>query len=251
MAQGREKRKAGQHALEKGRKSALLWKLTRAGADVAGLKGVEKYAKQQERLAQKTWIAGGEAEVRVGEELERLAEHGFYVFHDVQLPRVGNVDHVALGRQGIFAVETKSHRCTVTREGGELLLNGRFPERDAVKQSWRGAYGVGEIVGHRVTPLLVFTNAFVQGRVLVRGVRVLPAKWLVGEVLKGGAALEPAVLKRAVSALSTATGYYPSSAPRRSLSGTPDNRQLPADDSIEKDRSARPWVHFSMFKSAP
>src|SRR3712207_8435152 len=96
MAKEQEKRKAGQHALKKGRKSALLWKLAGAGAEAVGLKGVEKHAKRQERLARKTWIAGGEAEVLVGRELSTLAEHGFYVFHDVQLPRVGNVDHVVL-----------------------------------------------------------------------------------------------------------------------------------------------------------
>jgi hypothetical protein len=248
MAQEREKRKAGQHAWEKGRKDLLLWKLARAGAGALGLKGVEKHARQQERAAQKTWVAGGEGEVRVGRLLDGLSGHGFYVFHDVRLPRVGNVDHVALGPQGIFAIETKSHKVTVTSEGGVLLLNGRVPERDAIKQSWRGSYRIQEIVGQRVTPLLVFSQAFVQGRISVQGVRVLPSQWLVGGILKGGAGLESVALKQAVAALGSAVGCYPSSAPRRVAGEAPDPRQLPASDSVQGSRSARPWVHFSMFE---
>jgi hypothetical protein len=248
MAQERAKRKAGQHALKKGRKDALLWKMARAGAGALGLKGVEKRAREQERAVQKTWVAGGEGEVRVGRELDGLTGHGFYVFHDVRLPRVGNVDHVALGPQGIFAIETKSHKGTVTSEAGALLLNGRVPERDAIKQSWRGCYRIREIVGQRVTPLLVFSEAFVQGRISVQGVRVLPSKWLVGEILTGRADLEAVALKQAVAALGSAVGCYPSSAPRRVAGGAPDPRQLPADDSVQGSRSARPWVHFSMFK---
>ena len=60
------------------------------------------------RAAEKTWIAGGRAEERVGEELEGLRAHGFYVFHDVPLPGVGNVDHVVLAPPGVFAVEVKT-----------------------------------------------------------------------------------------------------------------------------------------------
>lgn len=247
MAGGWEKREAGQHALGRGRKETLLWKLAGAGAGAIGLKGVEKHAREQERAVRRTWISGGEAEVRVGEELDRLSEHGFYVFHDVQLPQVGNVDHVAFGPRGVFAIETKSYRGTVTSEGGILLLNGRITERDAIKQSWRGSYRIQEIVGHRITPLLVFSPAFVQGRIFVQGVRVLPLKWLVTEILKGETEMDPAALKQAVSALSTATSCYPSAAPRRGVSEPSGSRQLPAVEPAETDRSARPWVHFSMF----
>lgn len=249
MAHKGEKRQAGQHALAKGRKRALLWRLVGAGAGAIGLEGGAKQAKRQERRAQRTWIAGGEAEVEVGRELFRLAEHGYYVFHDVGLPRVGNVDHVALGPQGIFAVETKSHRGTVTSGDGVLLLNGRVPERDAIKQSWRGSYRIQEIVGHKVTPLLVFTNAFVQRRLLVRGVRVLPSRWLVAEVLKGAVALEPAALKRAVAALGAETGCYPSFGPRRGASGRPERPELPAGGRGRADGAERPWVHLRMFDS--
>lgn len=124
-----EKREAGQHALGKGRKDAFLWKLASAGAGAIGLKGLESHARRQEGMVRRTWITGG------GAELDRLADHGFYVFHDVQLPRVGNVDHVALGPLGLFAIETKSHKGKVSSQNNVLLLNGHTLEKDFIKQS--------------------------------------------------------------------------------------------------------------------
>jgi hypothetical protein len=50
---------------------------------------------------------GYEGEVAVGQELNQLMIHGFRVFHD--FPADGfNIDHVVVGRTGVFAVETKA-----------------------------------------------------------------------------------------------------------------------------------------------
>ena len=50
---------------------------------------------------------GYEGEVAVGQELNQLMYQGFHVFHD--FPADGfNIDHVVVGRTGVFAVETKA-----------------------------------------------------------------------------------------------------------------------------------------------
>ena len=69
-------------------------------ASALKFRGIERAARNKARTAEKTWLAGGRAEERAGEKLEGLRAHGFYVFHDVPLPGVGNVDHVALGEKG-------------------------------------------------------------------------------------------------------------------------------------------------------
>lgn len=50
---------------------------------------------------------GLEAESAVGEELNQLMKQGFSVFHDVPGDKAFNVDHVVVGPNGVFAVETK------------------------------------------------------------------------------------------------------------------------------------------------
>ncbi len=106
--------------------------------------------------------------------------HGFYLLHDVPLAGCGNVDHVVLGEKGFYVIEKKSHKGQVTAKGRDLLLNGRSPEKDFVKQAWRGCYRLREILDAEVTPILLFAEAFIEGRLLVWGARVLPLPWLVG-----------------------------------------------------------------------
>lgn len=210
----RERRAAGQHALSKGRKSFAMWTVAEMGASLFGIEGARKFAKDRARAAENTWLAGGRAEERVGEELEGLRSHGFYVFHDVQLPGVGNVDHIVLGERGFFAIETKSHAGHVTTRGGLLLRNGRPFEKDFVKQAWSGCYRLREILDADVAPVLLFTDAFVEGRITARGVRVLPLTWVVGEILKYKSRHDRKTVKAAVARLSETIGCHPSAAPR-------------------------------------
>ncbi len=179
-----------------------------------GLESARKAAGDRAQSAQRTWLAGGRAEERVGEKLEALRAHGFYVFHDVQLPCAGNVDHVVLGERGFFAIETKSHAGRVTARGGQLFRNGRAFEKDFVKQAWSGCYRLREVLDADVAPLLLFTDAFVEGRIVARGVRVLPLEWCVEEILNSEHRHEPRTVKVAVARLSSATGCHPSAAPR-------------------------------------
>lgn len=63
---------------------------------------------------------GYDAELAVGQELNRLMRDGYYVFHDVHLNNSAedyNIDHVVVGTTGVFAVETKGRSKPLQKEG--------------------------------------------------------------------------------------------------------------------------------------
>ena len=64
-----------------------------------------RIARTRQRIQRLRLARSGER--AVGQHLERLRESGIHIFHDV--PGDGfNIDHVLVGEQGIFAVETKT-----------------------------------------------------------------------------------------------------------------------------------------------
>jgi hypothetical protein len=117
---------------------------------------------------------------------ERIHE----VLHDVDNP-YGNIDHLVISRQaGIFMVETKSHRGTITTTEREILLNGHAPEKNFVAQSLRNSYWVCDeaerVIGQKpwIAAVVVFTNAFVKAGKPVKGVRVTNKKYLLNLLQK-------------------------------------------------------------------
>lgn len=77
---------------------------------------------------------GEEGELIVAQAIEQsLIPKGYVVFHDIQLEKDGkrsNVDHLLIGENGIFAIETKTYRKPNNRspevryDGRELLWGG-------------------------------------------------------------------------------------------------------------------------------
>ena len=64
-----------------------------------------------------TWGIGAKGEETVERHLERLGG-SYRVIHDVVLPNMrGNIDHVVLGANGVFAIETKNHNGFITCSG--------------------------------------------------------------------------------------------------------------------------------------
>ena len=76
---------------------------------------------------------GYEGELAVGQELNQLLRHGYYVYHDFPADRF-NIDHVVLGPAGVFAVETKARRKPTTGNGqsdAKVIYDGQklhFPD---------------------------------------------------------------------------------------------------------------------------
>ena len=118
------------------------------------------------------WDQGAMGEEEVGKLLEGLASEGWHVTHDISLGGA-NVDHVLVGPGGIFAIETKSQHGRIGIDSvGEPMLRQAYAEMKLVER----------ITGMRAQALLVFSHAYLVGRVPARrrGVTVLPARMLEG-----------------------------------------------------------------------
>jgi hypothetical protein len=133
-----------------------------------------KHAKQAER--------GAIAEEKTGAILEGLPE-GNFIINDFNTGR-GNIDHILVGPKGVFTLEVKSHRGTVTFDNGSLLRDGQPCEKDFLKQAWAECFAVREILAKwdikepKAEPLVVFSNAFVKVRGKANGVAVINLKFL-------------------------------------------------------------------------
>ena len=120
---------------------------------------------------------GRDAELAVASELMKLQSLGYQVFHDVQADGF-NIDHLVVGPNGVFAVETKGrHKRTNDAKNGQKdyvmsfennQLN--FPswfEKEPLEQAERQAKWVATWLNKacgislNVMPLLVFPGWFV------------------------------------------------------------------------------------------
>jgi len=144
---------------------------------------------------------GASAEELVGSLLEELARDGWRVMHDASFGH-GNVDHIVIGRAGVFTVETKSHPgpVRVRRLHGGALRQAQA-QRDAIERA----------TGFDVEPLLVFSRAWVDKPLARRnGVRVLPARMLLSYLARQPSALSGQEVEQAhgavVAALRRAEG---------------------------------------------
>ena len=215
-------RRAGQHARETTRRKAITWLgvlalLVLVGAivgSVAGFTSPVFLATEAvlilgvcaiDRLAVPVidrWDQGATGEEQVGVLLEAMRAEGWLTVHDVNTGR-GNIDTIVIGPGGLFTIEVKSHRGRVWPD----RLGGKMLDQPYAQAKWLQA-----ITGRDVSPLLVFSHAYIVGRPVSRqrGVTVLPARMLAGHLrrrpvkLSGPEAVElHARLRAAVSAVET------------------------------------------------
>jgi len=123
---------------------------------------------------------GAVAEEDVGNLLGELPA-GYFVVNDFVLKR-GNIDHIVISTKGILTIETKSHRGVVSCEGETLKRDGKPLEKDFIKQGWREALSLRDLLtSHGISapkpqPVLLFANADVRVRKQVRGVEII-SRW--------------------------------------------------------------------------
>lgn len=119
---------------------------------------------------------GYEAETAVGQELNQLLLDGYRVFHDFPAEKF-NIDHVVVGKNGVFAIETKGRSKPLKTKGAKswvIEYNGKelkFPswrETAPLEQAQRQAKwlqkwlssAVGETVN--VLPVLMLPGWFIE-----------------------------------------------------------------------------------------
>lgn len=132
---------------------------------------------------EKRAIRGAKAEEKVGELLEDLSEE-YYVLNDVESP-YGNIDHIVIGiNNGVFLIETKAHGGKVEVQGETVLVNRKIPEKNYIAQTLKNSYWlrdeIGKVIGSKpwITPIIVFTNAFVPPTKPIKGVNIVNKKYL-------------------------------------------------------------------------
>jgi hypothetical protein len=133
---------------------------------------------------EKRAIRGARSEEKIGDILSELSED-FLVLHDIESP-FGNIDHIVFSKKnGIFLIETKSHGGEVTVEDQTLLVNGKYPEKDFISQVLNNSFWlkkeISDLIGPKpwITPILVFTNAFVISSKPIKNVKVMNKKYLI------------------------------------------------------------------------
>ena len=140
---------------------------------------------------------GASAEEQVGGLLDQLA--GWRVIHDASMGR-GNVDHILIGPAGVFTVETKSRPDPVRVSA----VHGA-----TLRQAHAQRKLVEAIIGLWVEPLLVFSRAWVDRPMARRkGVRVLPARMLLGYVTRRGRRLSAEEIELAHRLLTAALSEH-------------------------------------------
>jgi hypothetical protein len=117
----------------------------------------------RERMA---WRKGAAGEALVAGILATLPGE-FVVVNDIT-KRFANIDHIVIGPTGVYVVDTKNWKGTVSANGsGELLLNGKSFEKPTIKATLRA--------------VMDFQNklkALVEKDYFVRGLIVFPMAYI-------------------------------------------------------------------------
>jgi len=122
---------------------------------------------------------GYDAELSVGQELNLLMRYGFYVFHDVNLKNTiteFNIDHVVIGKTGIFAVETKG-RSKPINSNGEHTFKVSFDGQKLIFPEWEETKPVEQVKRQSIA-LQKWLSKAVGEPLSVKAVIALPG-WFV------------------------------------------------------------------------
>ncbi len=157
-----------------------------AGLPRAGLVGLAAAALVGWRLRfrpseqARTWQRGAHGERRTARLLDRLTRDGYVVFHDLAVPgSPANVDHLVIGRSGVFVIDSKQWTGGVHQSADGLVWHNHYPlDRTLETVRWE-AQQVSRVLGTRAAALLCVHGAHVHGGGLdAQGVAIVPAHLL-------------------------------------------------------------------------
>jgi hypothetical protein len=130
------------------------------------------------------WLRGAAGERATAAVLERLPERKWVVMHDLALPgRRANIDHLVIGRTGVWVVDTKTTRADVRTTWRSVRMGRR--KLDTGPTRWEAGI-VSDLLGVPVRPLIVMHAADLGPRGGRAGrVRVVPPSALVWTLRRG------------------------------------------------------------------
>jgi hypothetical protein len=136
------------------------------------------------------WSRGADGEAGTAELLGALATRRWAVWHDLRVPGSrANIDHLVVGRTGVWVVDTKTTRTEVTAAWRSVRFGGR--RLDPAATIWEADVVREELSAELGWAVPVRPVIAVHGRGLRRrggragGVHVLPAPELAGRIRRG------------------------------------------------------------------
>jgi hypothetical protein len=97
----------------------------RAGLAAAVLVGWRLRFRPSEQA--RTWRRGGQGERHTARLLDRLTGDGYVVFHDLAVPGSdANLDHLVMGRSGVFVIDTKQWTGEVCQGADGLVWHNHY-----------------------------------------------------------------------------------------------------------------------------
>jgi hypothetical protein len=160
-----------------------------------GLRGIESFFK------------GARGEEMVALLLAALPG-GYHVFHDVSCGESGGIDHVVVGPNGLFVIETKCWSGKVTLEGGVLRVDGELPSRPPIPQALGASHALAtflaerlESVPERVTVVCFASNTLVRSQLNFEDTVVCNATALLAVILGHAGHVTPDDVERIVKVM--------------------------------------------------
>jgi hypothetical protein len=129
------------------------------------------------------WRRGAAGERRTARLLAVLGRHGWAVLHDLAVPGCrANVDHLVIGRGGVFVIDSKHYRGRLRLDPSGRLWHGRYPLASTLRAVSFEADRAAQVLTDPdvvVVPVVAVHGAQVPwGKVVVNGVPVVPAQRL-------------------------------------------------------------------------
>jgi hypothetical protein len=136
----------------------------------------------------RNWQRGARGERRTARQLDRLAKHGWVVFHDLAVPdSCANADHLAIGPAGVFLVDSKNWRGRLMLAPDGTLWHGSYPLTATLATIGFEGQAIADalaVPGLAVEPLLVVHGSTIPwGEQNLSGVAIVPAGRLVATML--------------------------------------------------------------------
>jgi hypothetical protein len=135
------------------------------------------------------WRRGAEGEKATAARLERLSPRRWRVLHDLSIPGSrANIDHLVIGRTGVWLVDTKTTRARVSTRWRSVYFGDRRLDTGAVR--WE-AQVASDRLGVKVRPIVAVHGVGLRRRGgRAGGVRVVRAGLVDRRLRRGRTRLE-------------------------------------------------------------